>query len=198
VLADALVVRSRIASQPTESLVRYAQRALAIGEALGRDDLRAQALYYVGSGRLSLGDPRGADDRGLALRSPGSKSGSAAMSTPPAVRTRWGRFADARRYIAEGLRLAADGEFADDEYPAPPDLSGDLGQRRRVGRRDRRAAGAGGPQPPKGDAPHRYVFRLYALAEHPRLPSKPSAGDVHRAVDGHELASGTLVGRFAR
>lgn len=58
--------------------------------------------------------------------------------------------------------------------------------------------GWGGPQPPVGDPPHRYVFHLYALPEPPRLPERPRTGDVHRAVSGHELASGTLVGRFAR
>jgi Raf kinase inhibitor-like YbhB/YbcL family protein len=58
--------------------------------------------------------------------------------------------------------------------------------------------GWGGPQPPVGDAAHRYFFRLYALARAPELPSRPGASDVHRALDGQELASGTLVGLFAR
>lgn len=58
--------------------------------------------------------------------------------------------------------------------------------------------GWGGPQPPKGDDPHRYFFRLYAVSEPPDLPPDPTAGDVHRAVEKHEVASGNLVGRFAR
>lgn len=60
------------------------------------------------------------------------------------------------------------------------------------------AAGWAGPQPPKGDAPHRYFFRLYAVDEPIRLPQTPTAADVHGAVSDHELVSGTLVGTFAR
>jgi hypothetical protein len=58
--------------------------------------------------------------------------------------------------------------------------------------------GWAGPQPPVGDGPHRYVFRLYALSRPPELPSRPGVSDVRRAVAGRELASGTLVGTFAR
>jgi Raf kinase inhibitor-like YbhB/YbcL family protein len=58
--------------------------------------------------------------------------------------------------------------------------------------------GWGGPQPPVGDGPHRYVFRLYAL-EHPaHLPDRPTSTDVRRTVKELQLDSATLVGRFAR
>jgi Raf kinase inhibitor-like YbhB/YbcL family protein len=60
------------------------------------------------------------------------------------------------------------------------------------------AVGWGGPQPPVGDDPHRYFFRLYAVSGPLRLPARPRVGDVPGAVSGQELASGTLVGRFAR
>ncbi|MFC0529548.1 YbhB/YbcL family Raf kinase inhibitor-like protein [Phytohabitans kaempferiae] len=60
------------------------------------------------------------------------------------------------------------------------------------------ADGWGGPQPPLGDEPHRYFFRLYALPEPLDLPDRPSAADVRRAAEKDELASGTLVGTFAR
>lgn len=59
-------------------------------------------------------------------------------------------------------------------------------------------SGWGGPRPPKGDNPHRYFFRLYAVDQPLRLPDNPGSADVHRAVAGHELASGVLVGTFAR
>jgi Raf kinase inhibitor-like YbhB/YbcL family protein len=58
--------------------------------------------------------------------------------------------------------------------------------------------GWGGPQPPVGDDPHRYVFHLIAVDEPLDLPDDVSATDVHRAAAGHELASGTVVGLFAR
>jgi Raf kinase inhibitor-like YbhB/YbcL family protein len=47
----------------------------------------------------------------------------------------------------------------------------------------------GGPCPPEGDKPHRYVFALYALDS-----QVESAGE----ISGHALARGTLTGRFGR
>jgi Raf kinase inhibitor-like YbhB/YbcL family protein len=58
--------------------------------------------------------------------------------------------------------------------------------------------GWGGPQPPKGEGPHRYFFRLYAVDEPLHLPERPGIQEIHRAVEGHELASGVLVGLFQR
>jgi tetratricopeptide (TPR) repeat protein len=109
-----------IVSQPTEASVRYAQRALEIVKGPGPDDLCAQALCYLGSGRLSLGDARGADDieQCLAMGAQETRLEIRVRAYVNAAGSayRWGRFADARRYISEGLRLAADGEFAAGEY----------------------------------------------------------------------------------
>ncbi|MER7441528.1 YbhB/YbcL family Raf kinase inhibitor-like protein [Micromonospora avicenniae] len=58
--------------------------------------------------------------------------------------------------------------------------------------------GWGGPQPPRGDDPHRYFFRLYALNSPLDLPDAPQVTDVREAVAGHEFASGTMVGTYAR
>ncbi|MEU8299798.1 YbhB/YbcL family Raf kinase inhibitor-like protein [Micromonospora sp. NPDC048909] len=58
--------------------------------------------------------------------------------------------------------------------------------------------GWGGPQPPRGDDPHRYFFRLWALNRPLELPDAPQAADVHQAITGHEFASGTVVGLYAR
>ncbi|CCB78321.1 MULTISPECIES: YbhB/YbcL family Raf kinase inhibitor-like protein [Streptomycetaceae] len=58
--------------------------------------------------------------------------------------------------------------------------------------------GWGGPLPPVGDPAHRYFFRLYAMAEPVSLADDASAADVHAAVDGPCLASGTVVGTYQR
>ena len=57
--------------------------------------------------------------------------------------------------------------------------------------------GYGGPCPPKGGA-HRYYFRLYALDT--KLDLEPGAGkkDVEKAMQGHILAQGQLMGRYGR
>jgi phosphatidylethanolamine-binding protein (PEBP) family uncharacterized protein len=58
--------------------------------------------------------------------------------------------------------------------------------------------GWGGPAPPRGDQAHHYVITLYALAERVDLPERPTPDDVHRAVDGISIGSGSLVGLFQR
>jgi Raf kinase inhibitor-like YbhB/YbcL family protein len=57
--------------------------------------------------------------------------------------------------------------------------------------------GYGGPCPPPGD-PHRYFFKLYALDT--RLDLKPGASkaDVEKAMQGHILAEGQLMGIYGR
>lgn len=55
-----------------------------------------------------------------------------------------------------------------------------------------------GPHPPLGDDPHRYFFRLYAVSSSLKLPATPQVPDVRAALRGRELASGNLVGTFAR
>ena len=58
--------------------------------------------------------------------------------------------------------------------------------------------GWGGPCPPKGASPHRYVFALYALDAPLGLGDQASPDEVRRAVAEHSLARGTLTGRFGR
>jgi Raf kinase inhibitor-like YbhB/YbcL family protein len=57
--------------------------------------------------------------------------------------------------------------------------------------------GYGGPCPPKGPA-HHYHFRLFALDKSLGLESGASRDDVVKAMRGHELARGELVGTYAR
>ena len=65
------------------------------------------------------------------------------------------------------------------------------------GPNDFRDVGYGGPCPPPG-APHRYVFRLYALDATTGLAPGSSHKDLLAAIRGHVLAEATLTGTFAR
>jgi Raf kinase inhibitor-like YbhB/YbcL family protein len=58
--------------------------------------------------------------------------------------------------------------------------------------------GWGGPQPPIGDEPHRYFFRLLALDRPLDLGPGASSDEVRQAAEDRHLAVGTLVGLFAR
>jgi hypothetical protein len=53
-----------------------------------------------------------------------------------------------------------------------------------------------GPAPPSGT--HRYVFRLHALDAAPDLRGGLTKAEVLKAVEGHVLASGELMGTYRR
>jgi Raf kinase inhibitor-like YbhB/YbcL family protein len=67
----------------------------------------------------------------------------------------------------------------------------------RQGRNDFRGIGYGGPCPP-GDAPHRYVFTLYALDSRLNVASGATKDQILPAMKGHMVAKGELVGRYPR
>ncbi|GLW67405.1 hypothetical protein Arub01_56480 [Actinomadura rubrobrunea] len=67
-----------------------------------------------------------------------------------------------------------------------------------VGRNDFGFRGYGGPHPPVGDDPHRYVFRLYGLSGATGLKDGFTADDFRTAVEGKTVASGALVGTYGR
>ncbi|NKZ09257.1 YbhB/YbcL family Raf kinase inhibitor-like protein [Actinomadura latina] len=67
-----------------------------------------------------------------------------------------------------------------------------------AGRNDFGSDGYGGPKPPAGDDPHRYFFRLYGLSEPSGLRDGFTAEDLRDALEEKVVASGTLVGTFAR
>lgn len=58
-----------------------------------------------------------------------------------------------------------------------------------------RKVGYGGPCPPKGSS-HRYFFKLYALDQLIGLPARASKADVEKAMKGHILAQGQLMGIY--
>ncbi len=65
------------------------------------------------------------------------------------------------------------------------------------GTNDFRAIGYGGPCPPPGAA-HRYSFRVYALDAPLALAPGATKSDVERAMHGHTLAHGELIGLYGR
>jgi hypothetical protein len=65
------------------------------------------------------------------------------------------------------------------------------------GTNDFRKTGYGGPCPPRGK-PHRYFFKLYALDALANLKPTASKADLEKAMQGHILAQGQLMGRYGR
>jgi Raf kinase inhibitor-like YbhB/YbcL family protein len=60
-----------------------------------------------------------------------------------------------------------------------------------------RKSGYAGPCPPRGK-PHRYFFKIYALDILLGLKSGASKADVEKAMQGHILAQGQLMGTYGR
>jgi Raf kinase inhibitor-like YbhB/YbcL family protein len=91
-------------------------------------------------------------------------------------------------------------------YDIPPTTAGlaegvpkspELADGAKQGVNDYKQIGYGGPNPPPGK-PHRYFFRLYALDT--TLDLKPGAtkADLLKAMEGHILAEGQLMGTYQR
>jgi Raf kinase inhibitor-like YbhB/YbcL family protein len=54
----------------------------------------------------------------------------------------------------------------------------------------------GGPCPPSGT--HRYFFKVYALDTKLDLPSNSRKRNVEKAMEGHILAKGEIIGLYSR
>ena len=67
----------------------------------------------------------------------------------------------------------------------------------RQGVNDFRRLGYGGPCPP-GGAPHRYIFRVFALAGDIELDAGATREELLAAIDGLALYQGQLMGRYGR
>jgi Raf kinase inhibitor-like YbhB/YbcL family protein len=81
------------------------------------------------------------------------------------------------------------------EAGVPADETLDSGARQGVN--DFRRSGYGGPCPPGGSS-HRYFFKLYALDAVLDLAPGASKNELERAMQGHVLAEGRLMGTYAR
>jgi hypothetical protein len=65
------------------------------------------------------------------------------------------------------------------------------------GNNDFRKPGYGGPCPPKGSI-HRYFFKVYALDVLLNLKPGSVKADVEKAMRGHILVQGQLMGKYGR
>ncbi len=64
------------------------------------------------------------------------------------------------------------------------------------GTNDFGAIGYGGPQPPSGT--HRYYFKIFALDQTLSLSEGAKRRELDRAMKGHVIAQGQLMGRFTK
>jgi Raf kinase inhibitor-like YbhB/YbcL family protein len=85
-------------------------------------------------------------------------------------------------------------------YDLHPDLTGlseGASGKGMEGKNDFKKLGYGGPCPPKGSE-HRYYFKLYALDAVLNLKEGATKADVEKAMRGHILAQGQLMGKYSR
>jgi len=66
------------------------------------------------------------------------------------------------------------------------------------GRNSWNSVGYRGPAPPKGHGVHRYFFKLYALDKALHLVEGLDKARLLRAIKGHVLAEGELMGTYQR
>lgn len=76
----------------------------------------------------------------------------------------------------------------------PPEAVLENGARHSIN--DFRKLGYGGPCPPSGT--HRYYFKIYALDIVLGLQSGASKADLLKAMEGHVLSEGQIMGRYKR
>jgi Raf kinase inhibitor-like YbhB/YbcL family protein len=83
------------------------------------------------------------------------------------------------------------------ELPEGVAKSGKLPDGALQGSNDFGKTGYGGPSPPPGK-PHRYFFRIYALDQMLSLKEGCTRKDLEKAMSGHVLAQGQLMGKYER
>ena len=115
---------------------------------------------------------------------PGAKSLALIVDDPDAPAKTWVHWVV--------FDLPADSGGLPESVPADPTLSTGA----RQGINDFQRIGYGGPCPPGGT--HRYFFKLYALDTRLELDPGSSKSQLLSAMEGHILAEGQLMGRYAR
>ena len=88
--------------------------------------------------------------------------------------------------------LPAETKELAENIPADKELSNGA----RQGTTDFRRIGYGGPCPPSGT--HRYFFKIYSLDTKLDLPAGATKSQLLKAMEGHILGQGELVGKYKR
>ena len=91
------------------------------------------------------------------------------------------------------FNLPADTRELPEHVPTDEQLTGGAIQ----GKNDFGDIGYDGPAPPKGK-PHRYFFKLYALDAPLTLKPGATKAELLKAMDGHVLGHGELMGKYQR
>ncbi|MFL6550395.1 MAG: YbhB/YbcL family Raf kinase inhibitor-like protein [Povalibacter sp.] len=84
-------------------------------------------------------------------------------------------------------------EDVDQKVEFPSDVPG-----MRQGSNSHSQLGYFGPRPPAAQAPHHYHFQIFALDTHLNLPSGFNRHTTIKALQGHVLAKGEIVGTFTK
>jgi Raf kinase inhibitor-like YbhB/YbcL family protein len=82
------------------------------------------------------------------------------------------------------------------ELPEAVSTKDSLASGAKQGKNDFKKPGYGGPSPPSGT--HRYFFKVYALNDVLELPAGATKADLEKAMKGHVLAHGQLMGKYSR
>src|SRR4051794_39538836 len=90
--------------------------------------------------------------------------------------------------------IAADVTRLPLNVPPSPELTDPRGAMQ--GRNSKGNIGYFGPRPPKDDPAHHYHFQLFALNAPLHLPPGASREELLRAMNGHVVAKGDLVGTY--
>lgn len=96
-------------------------------------------------------------------------------------------------------RIPANVNQLPEGLPAAAELESPPGARQGLNSwKSGQTVGYRGPAPPKGHGTHHYHFRLYALDAPLQLDAKTDKKTLLKAIKGHILAEGELIGTYRR
>jgi Raf kinase inhibitor-like YbhB/YbcL family protein len=88
--------------------------------------------------------------------------------------------------------IPPDTKTLDPSLPTKPKL--DVPRGALQGTNSRQSVGYFGPRPPRGDPPHHYHVKVFALNQELKLEPGATEPELEKAMEGHILGQGELVG----